>query len=280
MIKTVRAPVRIDFGGGTTDIKEFAGKYGGAVLNAAINHYVFGKLTATDKKTSLEYHADIPTSSGLGTSSAMNDVWVALIAHLKDKKKIAEDVFNIEQAISESAVNGKQDMYAAVYGGINYMEFIGDKVHVHPLKLKKEFIKEFESKLVLVYSGESHYSGNSNKAMIDNLLKGKVTDNLLRIKAIAGEMKNALLHEDLEKFSDLMNQETDERRKLSKITLSPQLKSIIYNGMKNGASGAKICGSGGGGSILFFGDKARLKRYFGKKVIEFKFDFSGLTWIK
>jgi len=278
MIKKIRAPVRIDFAGGTTDIKEFASKYGGAVLNAAINHYVFGKLTKSNSGTRLEYHADIPTSSGLGTSSAMNVVWLALITHIKDKKKIAESVFKIEQASKESSVNGKQDQYASAFGGINYLEFIGDEVKISQVKLKKEFIKKLESKLILVYSGESHYSGNSNKAMIDNLLKGKVTDNLLRIKAIAGEMKDALLNEDLNSFSDLMNQETEERRKLSETTLSPQLKSIIDNGVKNGASGAKICGSGGGGSILFFGDKARLKRYFGKKAIEFKFDFSGLIW--
>ena len=278
MIKKIRAPVRIDFGGGTTDIKEFSSKYGGAVLNAAINHYVFGKLSASNSGTKLEYHADIPTSSGLGTSSAMNVVWLALITHIKDKKKIAESVFKIEQASKESSVNGKQDQYASAFGGINYLEFIGDEVKISQVKLKKELIKKLESKLLLVYSGESHYSGNSNKAMIDNLLKGRVTDNLLRIKAIAGEMKEALLNEDLNSFSDLMNQETEERRKLSKTTLSPQLKSIIDKGMKNGASGAKICGSGGGGSILFFGDKARLKRYFGKKAIEFKFDFSGLIW--
>ena len=197
MIKKVRAPVRIDFAGGTTDISPFRDEYGGAVLNAAINHYVYGELIATDNSTKLEYHADIPTSSGLGTSSAMNDVWVALITHLKDKHKIADTVYNIEHATSESAVNGKQDQFAAAFGGINYMEFIKDDVKVIPLKLKKDFIKEFNDKLVLVYSGITHYSGTSNKAAIDNLLKGKNDDNLLRIKAIAGEMRDSLLKGDL-----------------------------------------------------------------------------------
>jgi D-glycero-alpha-D-manno-heptose-7-phosphate kinase len=280
IIKKVQAPVRIDFAGGTTDIKPFTDTYGGAVLNAAINHYVVGKLIATDKKTLLEYHADIPTSSGLGTSSAMNDVWVALITHLKDKQKIAEDVFNIEHSITESAVNGKQDMYAAAYGGINYMEFIGNKVIVYPLELKDKVIKELENKLVLVYSGKAHYSGSSNKAAIDNLIKGKNDKNLLRIKEIAGEMKNALIKGDLYMFANLMNKETEERAKLSKITLSPQLKSIIDSGMKNGGIGAKICGSGGGGSVLFFAeDKNKLVKHFGRKVIPFKFDFEGLKWM-
>jgi len=280
IIKKVRAPVRIDFAGGTTDISPFRDEYGGAVLNATINHYVYGKLIATDKKTVLEYHADIPTSSGLGTSSAMNNIWLALITHLNDKEKIAENAFKIEQTISESRVNGKQDMYAAAFGGINYMEFIGDKVIVHPLKLTKRVINELENRLVLVYSGKAHYSGSSNKAAIDNLLKGKNTKELIRIKEIAGEMKEALIKGDLYLFSHLMNLETKERQKLSKITLSPQLKSIIDIGMKNGGIAAKICGSGGGGSILFFcEDKNKLLKKFKGKVIDFKFDFEGLKWL-
>jgi D-glycero-alpha-D-manno-heptose-7-phosphate kinase len=280
IVKRVRAPIRIDFAGGTTDIKPFTHTHGGAVLNCTIDRYVYGTLIATDHSTKLEYHADIPTSSGLGTSSAMDVVWTALISKLKSKEEIAQSVFKIEQAISTSRVNGKQDMYAASYGGINYIEFIKDNVKVHPLNLKREFIKEFNSRLVLVYSGKGHLSGNSNKAMIDNLLKGKNTDNLIRIKEIAGQMRKALLKNDLYEFSYLMNKETEERRKLSKITVSPQLQDIINLAMKNGGIGAKICGSGGGGSVLLFAeDKKKLLKCFGKKVIPFNFEFEGLKWL-
>ncbi|MDD5192684.1 MAG: hypothetical protein PHH54_03640 [Candidatus Nanoarchaeia archaeon] len=278
IIKKVRAPVRIDFAGGTTDISPFRDKYGGCVLNATINRYVYGKLIATDKKTELEYHADIPTSSGLGTSSAMNDVWVALITHHTDKNKIAEAVFKIEHAIKESSINGKQDQYAAAFGGINFMEFSGDKVKVTKLNLSSNLIKELEQKLVLVYIGP-HYSGDSNKRMIDNLKKGKNIKNLLRIKKIAIEMKNALLKKDLIGFAKLMNEETAERKKLAKGVVSKVIEEVIKEGMQNGAKAAKVCGSGGGGSVLFFGDKQKLKRRFGGKVLDFKFDFKGLRWV-
>jgi D-glycero-alpha-D-manno-heptose-7-phosphate kinase len=281
IIKRVRAPVRIDFAGGTTDIKPFTDTHGGAVLNAAINHYVIGELIASDKSTKLNYYGNIPTSSGLGTSSSMNVVWVALITHMTDKTKIAETVFRIEQAVKESSINGKQDQYAAAYGGINYMEFIGDVVRVHPLDLKKSVIKELEEKLVLVYSGKAHLSGSSNKAAIDNLIKGKNDKNLLRIKEIAIEMRDFLIKGDLTGFSHLMNKETDERRKLSKITISPQLQKIITDGKKNGAISAKICGSGGQGSVLLYAENPqKLKKFFGRRVIPFKFDFEGLSWIK
>ena len=280
IIKKVRAPVRIDLSGGTTDIEPFTIKYGGAVLNASINKYIFGELTATNKNVSLKYSGNIPTSSGLGTSSSMSVVWVALITNLKNKQKIAEAVFKIEQSIKESSSNGKQDQYAAAFGGINFMEFKKNNVIVKPLKLKKELIKELEQKLVLVYSGASHYSGSSNKAAIDNLLKGKNIKNLLKIKKIAIEMKNALLKKDLNKFAKLMNKETEEREKLSNLTVSPQLKSIISNGLKANAISAKVCGSGGGGSVLFYTDnREKLIKRFKNKVIDFKFDFQGLKWV-
>ncbi len=279
-MKRVIAPVRIDFAGGTTDISPFKDKYGGCVLNATISRFVVGELEVDNKKTHLEYTGNIPTSSGLGTSGVMNLVWLSLISqrakdfNLEYKRELAEKVYKLEQAMG--LVGGKQDQYAAAFGGINFMEFKGDRVTVTPLNLRKELVKKLEDKLVLVYTGKRHFSGNSNKAMMDNLIKGKNNSNLLRIKRIAVEMKNALLKEDLKKFSELMNEETKERKKLHSSIVPENVQRIISFGMRNGASAAKVCGSGGGGSILFFGDKKQLRKAFGKKVIEFKFEFNGL----
>lgn len=282
-VKKFMAPVRIDFAGGTTDISPFKDEYGGCILNATINRYVVGELKADDKKTHLEYTGNIPTSSGLGTSGVMNLIWLSLITQQKGKLdsnakiKLAETVYGIEQAMG--LVGGKQDQYAAAFGGINFMEFKKDKVKVHRLNLRKEFIKKLEDKLVLIYTGKPHFSGNTNKAMMDNLRKGKNNVNLLRIKNIAIEMKNALLKEDLERFAELMNEETRERKKLHESIVPESTQKIISLAMKNGAIAAKVCGSGGGGSILFFGDKKKLKQKFKDKVIDFKFDFEGLRAI-
>jgi len=286
-LKKVRAPVRIDFGGGTTDIYPFTHKHGGAVLNAGINKYVVGSLKTNDEEVRLEYTGHTPTSSGLGTSGVMNLVWLALISQIKLKNKegvsfknkleLAEKVYGIEQAMG--LVGGKQDQYAAAFGGINFMEFKGDKVIVKQLKLSKKFIKEFEDKLVLVYTGKPHFSGTSNKSMIDNLKKGKNVKNMLRIKHIAIEMKNALLNQDLAEFAHLMNEETKNRGKLHKSIIPKHIKKLLKQGMENGALGAKVCGSGGGGSLLFLGDKKRLKKKFGKMVIDFRFDDGGLKFL-
>src|SRR3989338_2845046 len=99
IIKKVRAPVIIDFAGGTTDIAYFAEKYGGAVLNAGINRYVVGSIIKTSEKVHLEYTGNTPTSSGLGTSGVMNLVWLALISQEKDKKKLADGVYGLEHSM-------------------------------------------------------------------------------------------------------------------------------------------------------------------------------------
>ncbi len=279
-VKRVRAPVRVDFGGGTTDIEPFYSKYGGAVLNCAVNRYVVGEIVSSDKKISLKYKGNIPTSSGLGTSGAMTLVWLALITNEKDKRKLCEWVWNVSQA-RELFDDGKQDQYASAFGGINFFEF--DKkgrVKIERLKLKKSVVKKLESSLVLVYTGKPHYSGDTNGAAIDNLKKGGNVENFLAIKKIAYEMRAALLKGDLDKFVELMNRETEQRKMLSFVAVPSKIRNLISDGMRNGALGAKVCGSGGGGSILFFGDVKKLKRKFGSSVIDFKFDFGGLKWDK
>jgi len=285
-VKKIRAPVRIDLAGGTTDIYPFTHSHGGAVLNCAINRYVEGKIIKTDKYVHLEYTGNAPTSSGLGTSGVMNLVWLSLISQVKLKNKkgfdfenkmqLAETVYKLEQAMN--LVGGKQDQYAAAFGGINFIEFKKDKVKLTKLNLSEKFIKEFEDKLILVYTGEPHFSGVSNKSMIGNLKKGKNTRNLVRIKKIAVQMKNALLKKDLERFAELMNEETQERRLLHESIVPKHIDSIIAEGFKHGAISAKICGSGGGGSILFFGDKEKLRKFFRNKVIDFEIDFEGLKF--
>jgi len=286
--KKVQAPVRVDFAGGTTDIYPFTHTHGGAVLNCGINRYVIGKIVKTDKSVHLEYTGHTPTSSGLGTSGVMNLVWLTLISQIKLKKKgqvpfknrmeLAEKVYALEQSMG--LIGGKQDQYAASFGGINFIEFKKDRVKIEQLKLSPKFIKKLESKLVLVYSGKPHFSGNTNKSMIDNLKKGKNTKNLLAIKNIAIQMKNALKKQDLYKFANLMNEETIERKKLSKGIIGSHLQNLINKGVRAGAISAKVCGSGGGGSILFFTDnKTRLKKTFKNNVIDFKFDFDGLKWL-
>ncbi len=278
MIKIARAPVRIDFAGGTTDIYPFTHRYGGCVLNAAINRYVNGKLVSTKDYTRLSYNANMPTGSGLGTSSAMNVVWLGLVSQIKDKKKIADTVYRLEQDVG--VVGGKQDQYASAFGGINYLEFKKDKTIRKEIVLEKKTLKKLESSLILAYVGKPRYSSRINKLVINNLKKGhkNTIDALKNVKEIAVEMKESMEMGNLKRFVRLMNEEWINRKRLHPMVTNPRLDRLIRLGMENGASGAKVCGAAGGGSILFYCENKPkvINKLRHEKIIDFKFDFDGL----
>src|SRR5581483_1104275 len=135
MIVTSRAPVRIDFAGGGTNVNVFARGAGRAVCNAAINHYVSGKLEILDSEDqseaaltrmaelksregmSVSYQSDLPSGSGLGTSSALNVVWLSLVKSQitsdEDRARIAELAYQLEEMLG--ILGGKQDQYASAF---------------------------------------------------------------------------------------------------------------------------------------------------------------------
>jgi D-glycero-alpha-D-manno-heptose-7-phosphate kinase len=212
----------------------------------------------------------------------MNLVWLSLInkkkfTNEKDKIELAEKAYRLEQSIG--LVGGKQDQYASALGGINFLEFNDDKVKITKLRLKASVIKELEDKLILVYTGKPHFSGNSNSKMIEGLKRGKKVESFLKIKEITKQMKTALEKDDLARFAELLNKETEERAKLNPEIVPKRTREMIKLGRNNGAIAAKICGSGGGGCILFFGNKESIKKAFKEKCIDFKFDFEGLHWL-
>lgn len=271
----VKAPVRVDFSGGTTDIYPFT-ELGGAVLNVAINKYVYGSMIKRPDKTILEYHADIPTSSGLGTSGVMNVVWLALTTHFKDKTKLAELAYDIERATG--VVGGKQDQYAAVFGGINFMEFKNKKVKVNHLRLSKPLIKKLENRLFLYYTGP-RLSSKFNQLVLNHILKKEknTIETLKEIVKNTKQMYRALLKKDLNTFADLLNQEWILRKKLHPKITTKKIEKTITFAKQNGALAAKVCGAGGGGCILFYTtNKNKLTKKLSNKVINFKFDFEGL----
>ena len=272
-IKKVKAPVRIDFAGGTTDINVFAQKYGGAVLNAAIDKYVQGEIKSTHEKVGLNYSANIPTSSGLGTSGAMTLVWLALIEEEMGKRKLAEEVYEISRARGLGNSDGKQDQYAAAFGGINLWLFEGGKVKKRKVDVDKKTIKELENNLLIVYLGE-HSAGTSNSKAIQNFRDGKNVREMKNLKQIALDMKKALEKGDLDKFIELMNKETENREKLARGIVPKEAKKVVEKGLKH-AEAAKILGAGSGGSVLFYGGKKKLKKEF-RHTIDFKFDWEGL----
>ena len=280
IIKRVSCPVRIDFGGGTTDLEPYAATKGGCTLNATIDKYVVGKLVKTPPGLNLNYHCEVPAASGLGTSGAMNLCWLALISEETDRKRLAEMVYAIEHARGE--LGGRQDQYASAYGGINFMTFTDSAVTVQPVDLGGDVILELKHRLVLVYAMEKQLAPTQNRDMLARLAAGdqEWTRLLAEIKDITLQMKNYLEQGDLDRFGRLLTEEWLRRRRLHETKTRPELDDFIDQGLKY-ALGAKVLGSAGGGCVLFYTlNSSVLVEHLqtqGCQIIDFSFVFAGLT---
>ena len=290
MIITSRAPVRIDFAGGWTDVDIFAKGAGGAVLNAAIDKHVTGKLEVRDGAAgqdgiTISYQSELPAGSGLGTSSALNVVWLSLVKSRltspEDRKTIAALAYDLEAILG--ILGGKQDQYASALGGINFMTFDGS-VEVEPLDISPDIIRELENRLVLCYTGKPRLSGNIHENVWGAYRRGipETVNALYNLRDIAYKMKDALMAGNLEEFAALMSENWSCQKKLDASITNDQIEELFLRAFEHGAIGGKACGAGGGGCVLFFTQQNRrenvqqIVEQLGSRVIPFKFDFSGL----
>jgi len=295
MIVASKAPVRIDFAGGWTDVDIFAKGAGGAVLNATIDKYVTGRLEIRDgspdadggsrEGITVAYQSDLPAGSGLGTSSALNVVWLSLVKtqvkDIEDKKTIAGLAYELEAILG--ILGGKQDQFASAIGGFNFMTF-GDRVEVEQLNLPPKVMKELEDRLVLCYTGKQRLSGNIHENVWGAYRKGsqETVNALYALRSIAYSMRYVLLSRKLDEFADLMNQNWECQKQLDESVTNDQIEELFAESFKNGAMSGKACGAGGGGCLLFFAEPNRRKSVeevvekLGSRVIPFKFESRGL----
>ncbi|BDU75295.1 GHMP family kinase ATP-binding protein [Mesoterricola sediminis] len=300
-----KAPLRLGFAGGGTDVSPFSDTYGGTVLNATINlfahvtieplpgnqatfrsidHGSFGThplmlegnpppgcslaegvyrrflkdFGAPPSGFNLTTFVDAPAGSGLGTSSTLT---VALVAAFADffgvalgEYDIAQLAFQIER-IDLALAGGKQDQYAAAFGGFNFMEFgPGQNVVVNPLRLKKEIISELESSLVLYFTGMSRASARIIEAQSRNVSSDqhKGLEAMIQLKEQSTRMKEAVLKGQLGTFGEILNYGWKLKKETAAEVTSPVIDEIFRAAEDAGSTGGKISGAGGGGFIMFF----------------------------
>jgi D-glycero-alpha-D-manno-heptose-7-phosphate kinase len=294
-----RAPLRIDFGGGWTDVPEYSRVHGGAVLSAAITRYVRGSIArpAADgvahvlrgDRSYLSYSLDVPTGAGLGASAAQTVLWVTLvkttIANVSDRAEVAEIACEIARLLGVEG--GKQDEYSSALGGVNLFTF-SDTVHSERLSLSTSFADELRSRLVLVYCGARRFSGRLHEQVWARYRLGDadVLDSLGKLSRVARDMKGALEAQDLQGFGELLTENWECQKVLHPSISTPRLDEIVTAALAGGALGGKACGAGGGGCLVFLaksGEEERLRQILkrGKSsIIEFDFDTYGVHLTK
>jgi D-glycero-alpha-D-manno-heptose-7-phosphate kinase len=182
---------------------------------------------------------------------------------------------------------GKQDQYAAAFGGFNFIEFHRDATIVNALRVPADILNELQYNLLLCYTGKNRLSAH----IIDNQVKGyvqrqeDVIQAMDELKHIAVALKNALLHGELNEFGYLLHEAWMNKRKMAAQISDSHIDEIYETARKHGALGGKISGAGGGGYMFFYCQFDRqhivaeqLER-LGAQVVDFNFDFHGLqTW--
>jgi D-glycero-alpha-D-manno-heptose-7-phosphate kinase len=316
-----RTPVRIPLGGGGTDLPSYYTQYGGFLVSAAIDKYIYVTVNKRfEESIRLSYSsteivdnpeeikhpivkqalkhlkidsgieitsiADVPSNTGLGTSSSFTVGLLNALHSFKREKvnanDLAEEACFLEIELLKEPI-GKQDQYLAAYGGVQCLELdrLGN-VKVTPLHLSEDAIDQLESNTLLFYTGIRRSASEvlapqSKGASLD---KEKVIDNMHRIKEIGYEIKKSFEEENLGHFGELLDIHWQTKKGLSDKVTQSQIDKWYDVAKSSGALGGKVMGAGGGGFFMFYCDngkngfrKAMEKE--GLKEMRYRIDFEG-----
>lgn len=206
----------------------------------------------------LSTFVDAPAGSGLGTSSTLV---VAIIGAFEEMLRLPLGEYDIAQLAYEierkelNMAGGRQDQYAATFGGVNFMEFLkDDKVIVNPLRIKQQYLFELENNLLLYYTSTSRESAKIIEKQSSNVVnkQGKSIEAMHQLKQQSQLMKEALLKGRLHEIGEILDFGFQQKRQMAD-GISNDLMETIYNAAKKaGATGGKISGAGGGGFMIFY----------------------------
>ncbi len=287
-------------GGGGTDLSSYYEKYGGFLIAAAINKYVYIclnkrfnesirlsyskteivddvemieheifreslKLTEVKKQIELVSIADISSNCGLGTSSTFTVALLnALFTYQRrylSLKELAETACDIEINILKKPI-GKQDQYASSFGGFNAYTFNRDgTVEAQALNIKEEKIRELQNNIFLFYMHKERAAGSILSVQNKNTKDGdqETIERLHRIKEIGIRTKKILEKGDVDEFGALLHEHWLVKKGLSDNVSDSFIDETYDNARKNGATGGKVVGAGGGGFLLFYCPKNKTR---------------------
>lgn len=288
-----RTPLRISFVGGGSDLSSFYKNEPGAIVSTAIKKYIYItvnpsfddsitvryskeervwnvdelehnlirealRLTGVTHGVDISSSADVPSKgSGLGSSSSyVVGVLHALYAfkgqHVS-AEKLAQDACRIEIEILKKPI-GKQDQYAAAYGGFNYLQFNPDEsVYIDPIICQFGTKERLEKNLLLLYTGITRSSDTILAKQSRNMREDSQMQKVMaQMVTIADEMHASLRKNKLSTFGDLLDENWRLKKQMADTISSPKIDGWYAVAKKNGAIGGKLLGAGGGGFLLFY----------------------------
>lgn len=230
----------------------------------------------------------IPKGSGLGTSSSL---LISLSGALNELNKTG---FTPEQLIDWGAnieaqsikvLTGKQDYFAAMYGGINSVWSDVRGSRTERIELPEEIIKRLNESIILSFTGEPRFSGATNWALVKGYIDdvGETRRYLKELRDSGIRMRECLLAQDLKRFPQLLNEEWEIRKNIAEGVTNPRIEEIIAGAKEAGALASKLCGAGGGGCMITYVEpqnREKVRKSLeakGAKYMEFKIARKGLN---
>lgn len=286
-----RAPFRVSFCGGGSDLPSFYEKYGGCVLSTTIRKYMYltahtsfvkDEIVLKYSKTEIVHNldeiehkifrqclkdfdisgveissmADIPSGTGLGSSSTFTVALLHLLYTYKgeyvSKYKLAKDACIVEIEKMSKKI-GKQDQFAAAFGGLRFYEFMPSGfVNVEPVIMSPDSYKKLENNLMMFYIGGKHVAEKILEEQSVNM--GSVSKAVVQKQMcdIARSLKEELQKNNVDAMGELLHQNWILKKTLASGISSPLIEEIYEKAMASGAMGGKLLGAGGAGFMLFY----------------------------
>ncbi len=323
-----RAPMRVSFAGGGTDFESYYAQFGGLVVSAAIDKYLYVFLTVTqgeniqimsaDYQTFYRQNAEeemlwdgdlalpravlnhfnireglsmflasqVPPGTGLGSSSTVAVSVIKALSSLLGLGLSKHEVAELACAIEIDKLGmpiGRQDQYAAAYGGANVITFGREGVSVEPLMLLPETIEGLESNVLLFYTGAAREAARTLSAQDQSVRAGDrtVLESLHAIKIMADETRRCLEAGTLGVFGEILHASWEQKKRLAQGISNPRIDEYYEVARSNGAIGGKITGAGGGGFLMLYCQPGAAPRVtgalerMGLKRMDFSIDFDG-----